>query len=369
MIFIVIAIIMFLMLITVHEWGHFIFAKLVGVRVNEFAVGMGPAVLKKQAGETLYALRAVPIGGYCAMEGEDEDSTDPRAFGNQAAWKRTLILVAGAGMNFVFAFVLAAVLLGIGEGNTLPVPVIDSLYPNSVLAENITPLQHGDRILEINSNRVFTKGDLSFYFGQSYAGADSKADILILRPAENGNGMQELFIPQMYFDYQMYTGEDGSQTGPLLGITLQMEEKNLFSVFYHGFFTVINDVRLVWLSLGELVSGAVTIQDMSGPIGIVDIMATTTSEAAEESMTLGVQNILRFTILISANLAVMNMLPLPALDGGRIFFTIVGGVYTKLTRKKMNSRIEAYIHGIGFFLLLCLMVFVAFHDVIRLIGR
>jgi len=364
MIYIVIAIIMFLMLITVHEWGHFVSAKLVGVRVNEFAVGMGPAILKKQGAETLYALRAIPIGGFCAMEGEDEDSTDPRAFGNQAVWKRVVILVAGATMNFVFAVVLAIVMLGMAEGDLLPVPVVDSLRSESALALNYTVLQPGDRILRINGNRVFTRDDVSFYFGRSYAGTDSKVDVLVRR----ADGA-ELLISDMYFDYQMYTNEDGSQSGPLLGINLQQESKNLFSVLWHGFFTAINDVRLVWLSLGELVSGAVAIKDLSGPIGIVDIMATTTSEAAEESVNLGVQNILRFTMLISANLAVMNMLPLPALDGGRVFFTIVGGVYTKLTRKKMNSKVEAYIHATGFFLLLCLMAFVAFQDVIRLIGR
>jgi len=364
MIYIVIAIIMFLMLITVHEWGHFVFAKLVGVRVNEFAVGMGPAILKKQGKETLYALRAIPIGGYCAMEGEDEISDDPRAFGNQTAWKRAVILVAGASMNFVFAIILAVVMLSMGEGYLLPVPVIDSLHPESLLAQNAVPLQQGDRILEINGNRVFTRDDVSFYFGRSYAGPESKADILIRR----ADGTK-VFIKDMIFSYQSFVNEDGSMSDVRLGINLQQEEKNLFSIVGHGFFAVINDVRLVWFSLGELVSGAVAIKDLSGPIGIVDIMATTTSEAAEESVNLGIQNILRFTTLISANLAVMNMLPLPALDGGRIFFTLVGGIYTKLSGRKMNSKVEAYIHAVGFFLLLCLMAFVAFHDVIRLIGR
>jgi len=363
MIYIIIAIIMFLMLITVHEWGHFISAKLVGVRVNEFAIGMGPAIFKKQKRETLYAFRAVPIGGYCAMEGEDEDSDDPKAFGNQAAWKRAVILIAGAGMNFVFAVVLAILLLVINQSDRLPVPVIDRLYPDSVLVQNTNPLQQGDQILEINGNRIFTKGDISFYFGQGYAGENSTADVLIRR----ADGTKELYVG-MRFGYQTYTYEDGSQT-VLLGIDVQMVEKTLPVMLSQGFLTVINDVRLVWRSLGDLVTGAVSLGELSGPIGIVDIVATTTSEAAEESINLGVQNILRFTTLISANLAVMNMLPLPALDGGRIFFTIIGGIYTKLSGKKMNNRIEAYIHAAGFVLLLGLMAFVAFHDVIRLIGR
>ena len=362
MIYIIIAIIMFLMLITVHEWGHFISAKLVGVRVNEFAIGMGPTIFKKQKGETLYALRAVPIGGYCAMEGEDEDSDDPRAFGKQATWKQVIILIAGAGMNFVFAVVLAILLLGINEKDMLPIPVIDFLYPESMLAQNVNPLQSGDLFLEIDGNRIFTRDDVAFYFGQSYTGEDSSADVLIRR----ADGTKELYVG-MRFDYKTYIDEDGEES-VLLGVQLQQKDKTPLSMISHGFFAVVNDVRLVWRSLGDLVTGAVSLGELSGPIGIVDMMATTTSEAAEESISLGVQNILRFTTLISANLAVMNMLPLPALDGGRIFFAIVGGIYTKLSKRKMNSRIEAYIHAGGFVLLLGLMVFVAFHDVIRLVG-
>ena len=175
MLYIIIAILMFGILIALHEFGHFITAKLLGVRVNEFAIGMGPLLFSTQKGETQYSLRAIPMGGFCAMEGEDDASDDPRAFSNKPAWRKFIVLVAGSFMNFLTGFVLLALLLA--QNTFFVVPVIDTLMEGFPY-ESAQGLLPGDRIVRVNGERIYTKSDLDLFFGRD---EDGIMDLVIER--------------------------------------------------------------------------------------------------------------------------------------------------------------------------------------------
>ena len=284
--YVVIAVLIFGVLIATHELGHFATAKLLGVQVNEFAVGMGPALWKKEKGETLYSIRALPIGGYCAMEGEDEESDNPRAFGRASGWKKIVILCAGAFMNFLTGFVLILILFSQATGFVLP--TIDG----------------------------FLEG-----YGVEDRGISVGREII---PATLG------------------------------------------SKLLYSWYNSLDFVRTVWISLGDLVSGVVGLRDLSGPVGIV----TTISQVGTQSETVGdaVYNILYLSALIAVNLAVMNLLPLPALDGGRIFFLFLNGLLFGLFRRKIDPKYEGYVHMAGLALLLTLSLAVTFSDVGKLFG-
>lgn len=355
--YIILAIIMFMVLILVHEWGHFVAAKAVGVRVNEFAVGMGPLIWSKQGKETLYSLRAIPMGGYCAMEGEDEESNDPRAFGNQSAWKKIIILVAGVFMNFVLGVLLAILLMGLTT--ELSTPTVSSFLDGSVIGESQV-LEAGDRIIKINGNRIIYSSDISLFMNRTY---DASAEVnYVEMEVKHADGSRETLVVPYRFE-ETYN-EDGKLV-MRIGINLTVENKNLFTVVKQGVLLSVDFVRIVWMSLGDLVSGAVGISDMSGPIGIVETMASTANQSG--SALDAAMNFIYYAALIAVNLAVMNLLPIPALDGGRVFFVIVGGIYTALTKRKMNEKLEGYVHGLGFILLIGLMIVVAFNDVFKLV--
>lgn len=362
MVYVILAIVMFLLLILVHEWGHYIAAKRVGVRVNEFSIGMGPLLWSKQGKETLFSLRAIPIGGFCAMEGEDEESNDPRAFGNQAPWQKVIILVAGAFMNFVVGVVLCIIIAAMAGGSVQP--VIDSLEPASLLAQTDL-LQEGDRIVKIGGNRILTSNDISTFFSRNAVEENGIYYVDVEVVTAEGNRVVYRNLP---FDIKAYdvNGKEENR----IGINLTTGPATAGSVLKEGIMSSFNYVRVVWISLGDLISGNAGVKDLSGPIGIVDMMATTANEAqAQYGIISAIGVVLQIAALIAVNLAVMNLLTIPALDGGRILFVILGGIYHALTRKKLNEKIEGYINMVGMVLLLLLMVIVAFNDVIRMIGR
>ena len=348
--YIIIAIIMFGVLIAVHEFGHFSAAKLLGVKVNEFSIGMGPLLLSKQKGETLYSLRALPIGGFCAMEGEDEDSEDPRSFGSQKAWKKFIILVAGAWMNFLTGFLILVLLFS--QLTVLNRPVIEGFMDGFPLQgeEGLLP---GDRIVKIDGERVYVYADVSLLFSRSNG---QTMDLVIER---NGELLQRNDFPLRLREYQ-----DGEETVWRYGIYFQTQNATWLDRLKESWSQSIDFVRLVRMGLVDLFTGTAGLQDMSGPIGIVDAIST----VGADSPTLGVAawNILYFVALIAVNLAVMNLLPIPALDGGRIFFLLVNGVFTLITRRKLDPKYEGYINMAGFFCLIALMVVVAFNDVVKL---
>lgn len=342
------AVLLFSLLIFVHELGHFVAAKLSGVQVNEFSMFMGPAIFKKQVGETLYAIRCIPIGGYCAMEGEDGDSDNPRSFDKAAWWKRLIILVAGAAMNFIIGVLIFAVLYL--PGNQVVVPEI-SEFTDCCIFNHEDGLQLGDEILEIDGETIYTNGDITLIFELNRT---VHHDVVVLR-----NGERLVFD-----DLEMahtHENEDGSEYlhyGFGFG---KVKETNLLGKMEFVWKVVVDNIRNVRLSLQMLFNGKAGVQDLSGPVGIVQMM----SEVASESDTslLAFLNMLSFGGMIAVNLAVMNLLPIPALDGGRVVGVLITTVFEKITGRKINPKYEGYIHGAFMVLLLGLMALIMFKDI------
>lgn len=352
MLYIIIAVLLFGFLIAIHEFGHFITAKAFGVRVNEFAIGMGPAIFSRQRGETLYALRVFPVGGYCAMEGEDDDSDDPRAFGAQKGWKRLVILAAGAVMNFLAG--LALILLLFSGAQAFTTPVISGFMDGFPL-EGEQGLMAGDRIVSINGERIYLYNDVTLFLSR---GSGKPYDIVVERDG------RRVVLNELPLELREYT-VDG-QTVTRYGLYFSAEEATIGAKLRNSWYNAIDFVRLVRISLTDLVSGNAGLKDMTGPVGIVDTITQVGAQSA--SVRIALENILYFGALIAVNLAVMNLLPLPALDGGRIFFLIINGVWALLFRKKIDPKYESYVHVAGLVALLALMAVVTFNDLARIFG-
>lgn len=354
MLYIIIAILIFGILVATHELGHFASAKLLGVKVNEFAVGMGPALLKWGKGETLYSLRLLPIGGFCAMEGEDDDSADPRSFERVSWWRKVVILCAGAAMNFLTGLVIIAILYAPATGFRAEV------YggPIEGYGTEDCGLVAGDRFLSVDGHRVLVYGNARFYLDR----AGDTLDFVVERDGER------VELKDVHLPYQERTDENGNFTR-LRGLTMAAtaDPAGFFGKLLYAWNTALDFVRTVWISLGDLVTGAVGLRDLSGPVGIVDMMG----EVGSQSPTLfdAVWNLGYLAALIAVNLAVMNLLPLPALDGGRVFFLLINGLLYGLFRKKIDARYEGYVHLAGLAALMCLMLAVTLSDVGKLFGR
>ena len=354
MLYIIIAILIFGVLVATHELGHFAAAKLSGVKVNEFAVGMGPALLKWGKGETLYSLRALPIGGFCALEGDDEESTDPRSFGRAAWWKKIIILCAGAAMNFLTGLVIIAVLYAPATGFRAEV------YggPLEGYGTENCGLLAGDRFLSVDGHRVLVYGNARFFLDR----AGETIDFVVERDG------RRLELRDVHLPYQERTDENGNFTR-LRGLTMAStaDPTDFFGKLAYAWNTAIDLVRTVWISLGDMVTGAVGLRDLSGPVGIVNMMG----EVGSQSPTLfdAAWNLGYLAALIAVNLAVMNLLPLPALDGGRVFFLALNGLLYGLFRKKIDARYEGYVHLAGLAALMCLMLAVTLSDVGKLFGK
>lgn len=358
MLFIFIGILIFGLLIAVHELGHFLTAKLMGVKVNEFSIGMGPAVFSKQKGDTLYSIRALPIGGYCAMEGEDDDSADPNAFGRASGWRKVLILCAGAVMNFLTGLIIVGVLLF--QLPAIRMPAVVGFLDGYGL-ENCG-LQAGDIVLSVNGQRMF-----SFYgqnpMSQALAAAGDVVDLVVSRDGER------IVLEGVSMPRQERVEADGTVTN-LRGISLVenagydagVGERLLFS-----WYSAVDMVKVVWSGLGALFSGQVGLRDLSGPVGIVDTMTDVGTQS--ETLADAAMNLAFLAALIAVNLAVVNLLPLPALDGGRIFFLLLNGVLYLLFRQKIDAKYEGYVHFAGLVALMGLMLVVTFSDVGRIFGH
>ena len=342
------AILFFSVLIFVHELGHFVCAKLSGIQVNEFSLFMGPAIFKKQVGETLYALRCIPLGGYCAMEGEDEDTDNPRSFQKAAWWKRLIVLVAGAFMNFIMGLALFAVVCA--PARETVVPVIDFFEPGCVL-QGEDGLQTGDRILKVDGQRIYLASDFSLLLSLS------EGDVHDLVVERDGRKV-------VLEDFELVKAEfpDGSGgTSLRYGFNFAVEELDFLGKASYVWNDAVSNVRLVWLSLRMLFTGQAGLSDVSGPVGIVQIMSET-AEAAPTTQD-AVYTLLQIGGIIAINLAVMNMLPIPALDGGRVVCLLLTTAVEALTRKKIDPKYEGYLHSAGMILLLGLMALVMFKDI------
>ena len=352
-IYILAAIVIFGVLVAVHELGHFLTAKLCGVRVNEFSIGMGPVLWKKEAGETQYSLRMLPLGGFCAMEGEDEDTGDERSFVRQGFWKKFLILVAGSFMNFITGLFIVAVLYSSASG--FLVDQISGFAPEFAL-QGESGLMEGDIFYRVNGYRTYLRGDASMYL--SYHQGDT-IDLEVIRDGER------VVLEDFPMDRKEYTAMDGaSYTGFGLYISAHMEEGTFLNRMKYTWYTVLNFVQQVRFSLELMITGGVSMDELSGPVGIVSTIGEVGSQAATTKAAW--TNIFYFAALLAVNLAVMNMLPIPALDGGRVFFLTIDAVCLLLFKKKIPEKYQSAVNGACFVALMAFMLMITFNDVFKL---
>ncbi len=346
--YIILAILLFGVLIAIHELGHFMAAKACGVKVEEFAIGMGPVLWKKKGEETQYSLRLVPIGGFCAMAGEDESSEDPRAFTNQAPWKRAVILAAGAFMNFVLGLVI--ILLLYANAEAFAAPVLTD-FMEGCPYESAEGLQVGDRFYSIDGRRIYLQYNVTDFLSRG----DGEYDLVVIRDGK------KLRLEDFELVRREYEGYEGKMFGFIMGY----EEATFSNKLSYTWNTAMEFGRMVWVGLGQLISGQVGVKDLSGPVGIVDLMAETGEQA--ESTADALYSIFYLGAFIAVNLAIMNLLPIPALDGGRIFLLLVTWLIESATHKKLDPKYEGYVHAAGMVLLLGLMALVMFNDIIKVI--
>lgn len=340
---ILVAILFFGLLIFFHELGHFTFAKLFKVKVNEFAMGMGPTLFKFKKGETKYALRLFPIGGFVSMEGEDEESNNERAFCNKPAWQRFIIIAAGGVINLIMGAIIVAIMLS--QTNLIGLPEIHSFEDNSVSSQY---LQAGDIIKEINGKKVYSEYDLSFLMARD---KDGVIDFVVEREGEK--------VDLNAVPFQIIKNDDGAIT-IIYDFIIRGVEPTFSSVAKNAVLESVSIGRIVWISLLDLVTGQYGLSDLSGPIGTVSYIADAAQIATQQT---DYTYLFTLMAMIAINIGLFNLLPLPALDGGRLFFLAIEFVF----RKPVPAKYEGWVHAVGMVLLLLLMVVISFSDILRLI--
>ena len=348
------AVLIFSVLIFVHELGHFVAAKLSGVQVNEFSMFMGPAIVKWQRGETQYSIRSIPIGGYCAMEGENEDTDNPRSFQKAAWWKRLIILVAGSAMNFLAGLIIFAALFLPGKEIVQP-QIVE--FTDCCIFNHAEGLREGDIFYEVDGERIYVSGDVGVILDLNPA---IEHDVTVLRDGE------KLTFENFTMGHT-HEDEDGKPYYHY-GFTYgSVEQANFLQKLDYVWKVMLDNVRNVHLSLQMLFTGRASVKDMAGPVGIVGMMTDVATESKTTKIAL--LNLLSFGGMIAVNLAIMNLLPIPALDGGRIFGLLVTTAIEAVTKKKLDPKYEGYIHAAGMVLLLIFMALVLFKDIFMIFKR
>lgn len=441
---ILIGVLLFELIIFIHEFGHFITAKKSGIKVNEFSLGMGPKIFSFGKGETKYSLRLFPIGGYCAMEGEDEESPEPRAFNNAKIWKRMIVIIAGAVMNIILGLLLMFVI--VVQQDSFSTTTVSSFPPTSYTANS--GLQVGDEIKEINGYGINTSMDFSYPIstadlrtvkgdtlevykedccnnlynmaakavqeqgesisdetinalnktlttasGKINAVTDKKsandiyqeyykeinsllgikdytieeikvketrqrytADILVERDGE------EVMLNDVQFF--TYTTKDDDEPKMSMDFYVEQMDKTVGSVISQTFKQTISTCKMVYASLGGLLTGKFGFKDLSGPVGIASAVTEVASESLQTGFLDAVNSIIYVMMIITVNLGLFNMLPFPALDGGRFVFLLIEAI----RRKPVPRKAEAVVNSIGMALLILLTVVITVSDVFKLVG-
>ncbi len=334
---IVLTIVLFGILIFIHEFGHFITAKLSGVRVNEFALGMGPVIWKTRKKDTQYALRLLPIGGFVSMEGEDEQSDQEGSFTKAKIWNRILIIVAGAMMNLLLGFLLLVVVV-----SQQPAIGTTSIARFEEGATSSQLLQVDDKILKINGAAVHIDYDIIYTMMRD---SDGAVDMLVLRDGQKVELKDVPFATMEMEDKTVVTTLDFKVYG---------REKTVGGVLRQAFFYTGTVAKLVWTSLVDIVTGRFGINQLSGPVGV--------ASAVGEASSMGLSSFLMLAAFITINLGVFNLLPIPALDGGRLLFLLIEA----MRGKPVSPKYEGYVHALGFVVLFGLMIVVTFNDIVRL---
>lgn len=333
------SILVFSSVIFIHEFGHFIVAKLSGIKVNEFSLGMGPRIFWFKKGETDYSLRALPIGGFVAMEGEDEESDEEHAFNKAPVQNRIAVVVAGAVMNLILGF--AILLFLTSQQSAITSKTISKFHEGAMTQQ--TGLRVDDEIIAVNGRRCYIADDIIYEFARTQNGV---ADFTVRRDGK--------IVQLDDVTFETYTDEDGIKQ-MVIDFYVYPQEKTFFTVIDEAAKWTVSLARMIFLSLIDILTGNVAINQMSGPVGIVTVI----SEAA----ILGITNVLMILAMITINLGVFNLIPFPALDGGRLLFLLI----ELLRGKPLNQKYEILVNTAGMFILLSFMVFVTFSDITRLI--
>lgn len=420
---IIVAILFFGFIIFIHEFGHFIFAKLFGVKVNEFALGMGPTIFKKQGKETKYALRLFPIGGFVSMEGEEEASDDENAFCNKKIWQRMIIVVAGATFNIILGIIICGILIAApweskNNQSYVGTTTILQFYDSSV-SNGEGGLKENDKIIKIDGKRVYSDYDISFLMQRNGSGKYSfvverdgeKVELpgvnFALRTSGNFSYNENCEISNLSSKIKKAGLEDGDKIIAVNGKEINTQEELIaaigadddyiidFSVIRNQGQVDVQNVRMatvtafdfvilgqqksfgnvtagafkyaasmsrmVYLSLFDLIRGEYGFNDLAGPIGTVSVI---TDVAKDSVASADLSSLFMIMALITINIGLFNLLPIPALDGGRFFFMLVELIF----RKPIPAKYENYIHAAGMILLLAFMVIISASDIWRLIS-
>lgn len=339
---IILAILVFSFIVFIHELGHFLLAKMNKIRVDEFSIGMGPRLISKVKGETRYSWKLFPIGGSCMMGEDDVDDMSEGSFNSKSVWARISVVAAGALFNFILAFIFAVIIVGYTGYDK---PIISGVVPGfSAEAEG---MQAGDCIVRMNGKKINLWREVTYY-NMFHAG--EKVELTYER---DGKKHEVTIVPKQ--------DEDGNY---LLGVTAPKEYKkaNVLTAMQYGAYEVKFWIATTLESLKMLVTGNVGVDQLSGPVGIVDVVDDTYQQSKAYGAVVVLMQMLNIGILLSANLGVMNLLPLPALDGGRLVFLIIEAI----RGKRVAPDKEGMVHFVGMMLLFALMIFVLFNDLKRI---
>lgn len=336
-------ILIFMVIVVVHEGGHFLVGKRSGIHVIEFSIGFGPDIIKFTKGDTKYSIKAFPLGGLCRFEGmdpEDEDETSERSFLNASVWARIATVAAGPIMNFVLAFFLALFVIGsVGYDE----PVVSGVMEGYPAAE--AGIVSGDRIVKIGDKKIDVYRDISLYMMLNESKA---AEVTYVR---NGERYVTTVEPK-------YDAESGRYLFGLYG-SGQRTKGNVFDTIHYSVVEVRYWIEATWKSLGMIFAGRVSKDDVAGPVGVAQVVGEVYEESKADGIYYVWLNLMELTILLTANLGVMNLLPFPALDGGRLVFLLIEAVI----RRPVNRKFEALVHFVGMCVLLVFMMFVMYNDI------
>ena len=342
---ILIAIVLFGLVVLVHEFGHFLFAKLFGVRVNEFALGFGPKLLQFRKGETQYSWRLLPLGGFCAMEGEDGDSDDSRSFGRKKVWQRIIICAAGAVFNILLGFLFMMLVVSLsGQLASTTIRGFTENSVSSVATDENDALCPGDRIVSINGSPVYTSDDIFYMMARDI---DGTINIGVVRDGKT------IDLSRVRFALQEVEGR------PIIQLDFYVEklDKNIGTVLKEGVLRTFSMTRMVWTSLVDLVTGHYGISDISGPVGVTQYVSEAVASVPNNGVD-GLIYLLKLLSMLTVNLGIMNLLPIPALDGSRIVFLLIEGI----RRKPVPKKWEAYIHATGLVVLFAFIILICLKD-------
>ena len=349
---VLITILVFFSIIIIHEFGHFITAKIFGMKIYEFSIGMGPRLFSKTTKTTTWSFKLLPVGGSVQL-GEDFESTDPDDFRNKPVWQRMIVIVAGAAMNLILGFVVCAV--SICASNAIATTRISVFTEDSVSAQ---VMNVDDEIVEMGGMAIWTTTDISYCLQNRAAEIDEQNGIAYVNTTVLRNGERvQLKVPFRYFPERTEMDSQGIK----VDFKVYPQEKNFFTVIGASGRLFMTEARLIWISLIDLITGTYGINDLSGPVGVVSTMASTLGESIQ---LMSFSSFLMMIALITINLGIFNLLPIPALDGARFVFLLIEAI----RRKPIPAEKEGWVHFIGFAALMLLMVVVTFNDIVKLFG-